>query len=182
MDLSCDHLATINLPQGLYSDDNWIGLALCAYFSNPDDQQPAATTSFDNLDSELFSQYLFCHFETERGNSESTHRYQYRQSDRSLNGLDDQGFIWVSFLPRCWFLEAIPSSCQLDEYRIKEALFGCDVLGMVVHKCGLRIVYKHDQEDFKQLLYKLMDCQQSDQVFLALIWCHFSLISYSITP
>ena len=168
VDLRYDHIASIKLPTN-HSDVNWIGLALCSYFSNLDDQHPAATTSQENVDSELF--HLLCHFETDRGNPESPHQYPYQRNDEHLNGLHEKGFIWVSFLPRCWFLETIiPQSCQLNEYKT-EALFASDEPGMVAHKCGLRLVYQHDQEEFKQLLNKLMaDSQQnSDQVFLALI-------------
>ncbi|PON97453.1 TIR-NBS-LRR-like protein [Trema orientale] len=164
VDLSCDHLATINLPKDLYSDINWIGLTLCAYFSNPDFQvQPVATTSLDNLDPELFPHYLFCHFETGIGNSESIHRFQYQQSDGNPNRLDKKEFIWVSFLPRSRLLETIQPSFLLDECRILEASFGCDMLGMVVNKCGLRLLYQHDQEEFKQVLNMLMDWQQPYQ-------------------
>lgn len=162
VDLRNDHLATIKLPPD-HSDANWIGLALCAYFSYPDDQQSVATTSLDNLDPELFSHYLFCHFETETVNSEFIHRYQYRQSDGNPNRLDKKEFIWVSFLPRRRLLETIQQSSQLDECIILEASFGCDVPGMVVNECGLRHLYQHDQEEFKQVLNKLMDCQQPYQ-------------------
>ncbi|PON67246.1 TIR-NBS-LRR-like protein, partial [Parasponia andersonii] len=162
VDLRNEHSATIKLPPD-HSDANWIGLALCAYFSYPDDQQSVATTSLENLDPELFSHYLFCHFETETVNSEFIHRYQYRQSDGNPNRLDKKEFIWVSFLPRRRLLETIQQSSQLDECIILEASFGCDVLGMVVNKCGLRLLYQHDQEEFKQVLNKIMDCQQPYQ-------------------
>ncbi|XP_024177195.1 uncharacterized protein LOC112182868 [Rosa chinensis] len=131
---------TISLPSYLYDDPNWTGLALCAYFSVLNH----TTTDLDNLDQEI-SHNLTCLLETDRGCLESLHGYC--TTNQEFEWLYHMGgFIWLSYIPRWWFLD------QLNERSHLEASIGSDRGSLCVHRCGLRLLYLQDEEGFKQTI------------------------------
>lgn len=115
---------TILLPSNL-SDTNWIGLALFAYFS-------------DVMDPEN-SHNLFVHLTTM---SDSFEPLQYQTPSREFKCVNHGGFIWLSFVPRRWFLD------RLEFKSILEASFEKGVLE--AESCGLSLLYQHEEEEFKQ--------------------------------
>ncbi|XP_008240877.1 PREDICTED: TMV resistance protein N-like [Prunus mume] len=133
----------IPLPPNLYEDTNWIGLALCAYFSVLD----RSTTDLDNLNPEI-SHHLICHLESDRGTIEPIH--DYCTTNEEFQWLPFGGFVWVSYIPRAWF------SDQLNECDVLEASFASDHEAFTVHECGLRLVYQHEEEEIKQTILHYM--------------------------
>ncbi|XP_008240878.1 PREDICTED: disease resistance protein RPS6-like [Prunus mume] len=137
---SNDSSATISLPHNLNLDSNWIGLAVCAYFSVL--EHP--TVDIDNLDIPAISHHLICNLESDRDSLESLH--DYCTTNEEFLWLHLGGFVWVSYIPRAWF------SDQLNECGVLEASIASDHEAFSVQKCGLRLVYQHDEEEFKQTI------------------------------
>ena len=131
---------TIQLPTELYSDGNWIGLALCAYFTYPNQH---SSTIFDDFDLEI-PHYLVCYLKPERVSLESLHHY--RATNHEFNKLNHGEVIWLSYIPRSWF------SDQLNQCTLIEASFASERVGFRANKCGLRLLYRHDEEEFKQTI------------------------------
>ncbi|BBH07355.1 Putative disease resistance TIR-NBS-LRR class protein [Prunus dulcis] len=137
---SNDSSATITLPHNLNLDSNWIGLAVYAYFSVL--EHP--TVDIDNLDIPAISHHLICNLESDRDSLESLH--DYCTTNEEFLWLHVGGFVWVSYIPRAWF------SDQLNECGVLEASIASDHEAFSVQKCGLRLVYRHDEEEFKQTI------------------------------
>ncbi|KAH7516756.1 hypothetical protein FEM48_Zijuj10G0168600 [Ziziphus jujuba var. spinosa] len=135
---------TIQLSSNLCSDDNWIGLALCSYFADP--EHP--TTFFGNFDLEILGHYLVCYLETERAGLDPLHQHEI--TNEEFKKLDSGEFIWLSYIPRLWF------SDQLKDCNLIEASFASERGGWRSQRCGLRLLYRHDEEEFKQTLNHCM--------------------------
>ncbi|KAM1221186.1 hypothetical protein ACFX2J_008882 [Malus domestica] len=60
------------------------------------------------------------------------------------------GFIWLSYIPRCWF------SNQLNEGGHLEASIVSDCGSLGVHRCGLRLIYLKDEEGLKETIMHCM--------------------------
>lgn len=114
-----------------------MGLALCAFFSHLDNP----TVSLDKLDAET-AHYLICHLETENTRLESPHIY--RTTCEEFKWLCDGGFIWLTYIPRNWFLDRLNGGSHL------EASFASDRGRLSAQSCGFRLVHEHDEEEFKQ--------------------------------
>lgn len=128
----------------LCSDDTWIGLALCAYFSDP--EHP--TNFLDKFDPD-FSHYLVCVLETERVTLGPLHHH--RITNEEFKKLENGEFIWLSYIPRLWFSE------QLEDFNLNiEASFASDRGSWQAQKCGLRLLFRHDEEEFKQTINHCM--------------------------
>ncbi|KAM5568283.1 hypothetical protein ABKV19_016041 [Rosa sericea] len=139
----------ILLPSNLYKENtNWIGLALCAYFSVLD----PSNASLDNLDSEKLDHHLTCYLETDSGSTDFFHCYITK--NKEFKWLHLGGFLWVSFIPR----RLLSLGHQSNECINLEASIGSDHQGLGVLKCGLRLLYQHDVEEFKKTI---MHCKTS---------------------
>ncbi|KAM1866215.1 hypothetical protein ACFX13_009092 [Malus domestica] len=123
-------------------DSNWLGLAVCANFAILEH----LTSEIDNLDVPAISHNLSCHFESDKGNS----LHHYCTSKEEFMWLHLGGFVWVSYIPRAWF------SDQLNECSSLEASVVSDHEAFSVHKCGLRLLYQHDEEEFTQAILQYM--------------------------
>ncbi|KAL5563738.1 hypothetical protein UlMin_033485 [Ulmus minor] len=118
----------------LERDDNWIGLALFACFSYPDEQP---TTFVDH--------HFISRLETERGSSEPILVYQ--TDNKEFKWLNHGGqFFWLSYVPKKWFLG------NLNQCSSLEASFASEGQGLGVKMCGLRLVYRHDKDYFEQTI------------------------------
>lgn len=137
---------TIQIPQNLHTEvGNWIGLALCAYFSELDPQHP--NTSIEGMEMET-SHHLISHIQSERIGLE--HPHIYRTTNDEFKWLKHGGqFLWLSYIPRKWF-----SHDHLNQCGSMEVSFASDVGSLRVHKCGLRLVYRHDEDELKQAIMK----------------------------
>ncbi|KAL6284116.1 hypothetical protein ACE6H2_015045 [Prunus campanulata] len=127
----------IQLPPSPCSDSNWMGLALCACFSHLENP----TASLDKLDAET-AHYLICHLETEDTRLEPLHMYQ--TTCEEFKWLHDGGFIWLTYIPHKWFLDQLNGCSHL------EASFASDWGRLLAQSCGFRLVYQHEEEEFKQ--------------------------------
>lgn len=127
-------------------------MALCAYFS--DIENPSSAQ--DKLDPES-SQHLICSFKTGKGNVENLHSYQ--ASYKEIKGLGDGRFIWLSCIPKVWFLDT------LDQCSLLEARFVSETPGIKVEKCGMRFVYKQDEEQFKHYCVFLASLLLDEKVY-----------------
>nr|XP_048319464.1 uncharacterized protein LOC112493411 [Ziziphus jujuba var. spinosa] len=125
---------TIQLPPSLYGDGNWIGLALCAYFSDLQHQE--------------IPHRLTCQMKTEKVGLESQHEFQI--TNEELKKLNSGEFIWMSYIPRRWF------SDRLKHCSLIEASFESDRQKLSAYKCGARLLYQHDEEEFKQTINHCM--------------------------
>ncbi|XP_048318238.2 uncharacterized protein LOC107417594 isoform X1 [Ziziphus jujuba] len=128
----------------LFGDDNWTGLALCVHFSDP--EHP--TTFPDKFDPD-FSHYLVCLLETERVTLGPLHQHEI--SNQEFKKLGNGEFIWLSYIPRLWFSEQLEGSFDLIK-----ASFASDRGGWRAEKCGLRLLFRHDEEEFKQTINHCM--------------------------
>ncbi|XP_062017636.1 disease resistance protein Roq1-like [Rosa rugosa] len=124
----------IQLPPSLGGDENWIGVAICASYS-PLQLNPQV------------SAYLKCVLRTEMSNLTSVHRYQMTNEEVKCVS-SERKFIWLSYLPRHWFFY------QLNDESALRASFSSSP-GLWFEECGLRLVYRRDEEEFKQLCISL---------------------------
>ncbi|KAL5563727.1 hypothetical protein UlMin_033474 [Ulmus minor] len=129
----------------LERDDNWIGLALFACFSYPDEQP---TTFVDH--------YLISRLETERGSFEPIIVYQ--TDNKEFKWLNHGGqFFWLSYVPKKWFLG------NLNQCSSLEASFASEVQGLGVKMCGLHLVYRRDEDYFEQTIKGCVDSLSKNQ-------------------
>ncbi|XP_060671636.1 TMV resistance protein N isoform X2 [Ziziphus jujuba] len=143
---------TIQLPSNVYNDGDFLGLALCAYFSEL--EHPLNTSSINgNFDPEM-PHHLVCHLELEvEGNRvgiETLHHH--RITNKELNKLhhDHGEFMWLSYISRNWL------SNQLNDSSLIEASFASDKGWWRAHKCGLCLVYNEQVEEFQQRINHCM--------------------------
>ncbi|KAF3943504.1 hypothetical protein CMV_029947, partial [Castanea mollissima] len=121
---------TIDLPPNLYNDSTWMGLVLCAYFDI--DVNPTAHFDIFNPDTSLF-----CHLETNVG---VRPLLAYRLTRENLVMLLQDGCILLSYRER---------NC-LNQVNCIKASFTTDCPGLKVEKCGFRLLYHYEFEEFEQ--------------------------------
>ncbi|XP_062003591.1 uncharacterized protein LOC133721072 isoform X2 [Rosa rugosa] len=120
------------------SANNWIGLAICATFFIFDREK-----IFEPLHFEI-------KLETKNNRLSSPHRYQMTNEDFSFasHQLRPGRFIWLSYIPRRWFLHQLNGESVLIASPISSTPSS---LLLARH----RFVYAHDVEEFKQLCFDL---------------------------
>ncbi|KAH7514282.1 hypothetical protein FEM48_Zijuj11G0072100 [Ziziphus jujuba var. spinosa] len=121
---------TIQLPPNIYSDSSWTGLALCAYFSDFQHQE--------------IHHNLTCQMKTEKVGVKFLHEYEI--TNEELKKLDGGQFMWLSYIPCLWFSDRLKHSCLI------EASFACERQEISAYKCGLRLLYQHDEDEFRQTI------------------------------
>ncbi|XP_050253550.1 uncharacterized protein LOC126699646 isoform X3 [Quercus robur] len=129
----------IPLPPNLYNDSTWMGLVLCAYFAI--DENP--TTHFDILDSDI-TYGLVYHLQTNVGSVRPL--VAYHLTKENLVMLQQGGCILLSYEGRGSF-----QNC-LNQVSCIKASFRADCPGLKVEKCGLRLLYHYDLEEFEQTI------------------------------
>ena len=138
---------TIDLPPNLFQDSNWMGLILYAFFSIQGDPGPI-------FSSELIPHFLYCQFVTSTGDCIGVEIcHTSREEITWLYNLG--GFIWITYIPG----EA--SGAAWRQLSHVEASFVSEWPSVIVKKCGFRLLYQHDQEQFERKL-KHCNCLSSD--------------------
>lgn len=141
---------TIDLPPNLYQDSNWMGLILYAFFSIQGDPEAV----IKNFSSELIPHFLYSQFVTSTG--DCTNVQNCNTSRMEITWLYNLGgFIWITY---------IPGEASEDAWRQLshiEASFVSEWPSVIVKKCGYRLLYQHDQEQFQRKL-KHCNCLLSD--------------------
>ncbi|KAK9995038.1 hypothetical protein SO802_024741 [Lithocarpus litseifolius] len=136
------HSVTIDISPNLYDDNNWIGLALYASFSIPKDY--TAVMKYANL--VKWSHCLYCQLQTSRAGQDDQIRV-CQINDEETNWLFTlYGFTWISYMPGEAFKDMLH---QCDHIK---ASFVSDWGGVTVQKCGVRLLYEHDQLQFEREL------------------------------
>ena len=115
-----------------------MGLALYASFSIERDR-----TIFQNMVSTSSSQFLYCQFELSRANLDQilVCRINFEENQWLHNLF---GFSWISYVPGEAFKDVLN---QCDHIK---ASFVSDWPGVIVQKCGLRLLYQHDRLQFER--------------------------------
>nr|XP_048319495.1 uncharacterized protein LOC112493310 [Ziziphus jujuba var. spinosa] len=121
----------IQLPSNVHSDDNLLGLVLCAYFSGLQHQE--------------IPHNLTCQMKTVKVGLES--QYEYQITNQELKKLSGGEFIWASYIPRLWF------SDQLNCCSVIVVSFESNIQELSAYKCGVRLLYQHE---FKQTINHCM--------------------------
>ena len=115
-----------------------MGLALYASFSIERDR-----TIFQNMVSTSSSQFLYCQFELSRASLDQilVCRINFEEN-KWLSNLF--GFSWICYIPGEAFKDVLN---QCDHMK---ASFVSDWPGVIVQKCGLRLLYQHDRLQFER--------------------------------
>jgi hypothetical protein len=130
----------IELPPSIHNEDHrWMGLALCASFSVNEN----STAIHENLEQET-SHYLICCLETAIDSIEPHHVYRPTGEDVQLLYLG--GFMWLSYIPRI----SLPDWLNMGT-NITASIFS-DSPSLTVQNCGLRLIYPHDEVEFKEAI------------------------------
>nr|POE99873.1 hypothetical protein CFP56_35518 [Quercus suber] len=131
---------SIDITSNLYDDSNWMGLALYASFSIDKDG-----TNFENTVSISSPHFLYCQFELSSASLDQIHCC--RIDGEEQNWLSIQyGFNWISYIPGEAFKD------MLNQCDHMKASFVSDLPGVIVQKCGLRLLHKHDELQFEREL------------------------------
>ncbi|POO01008.1 hypothetical protein TorRG33x02_031910 [Trema orientale] len=134
--------------------NSWLGLALYAQFGEPEEPE---TISDDGLDPEI-PECLTCCFKNIVSGLEYSH--ECRATAAELNWLNEGGFVWLSYLPRNWFLEEIKSAYKLNQYGITNVFLRSDRRVLEAQHLGIRLLYSENVEDFQRII---MQCRASDK-------------------
>lgn len=121
----------IQLPPKLYEDGNWRGLVICAAFSVH--KLPTAPLV-----------KLVCHL---RMNDYCLNPVPiYSITKEKFKQLYLRGFIWLTYIPRALLKEY--NNVVSDV----EARIYTSYPGLTVKKCGIRLLYRQKEEEFKQAI------------------------------
>ena len=130
---------SIDITSNLYDDSNWMGLALYASFSIVDG------TIFENMVSFSSPHFLYCQFELSSASLDEIH--SCRIDNEEQNWLrNQQEFSWISYIPGEAFKDMLN---QCDHMKVS---FVSDWPGVIVQKCGLRLLHKQDELQFEREL------------------------------
>ena len=129
---SSTSMVEIKLPTNLYDDNDWRGLVICASFA-VHEHSTTADMSFK----------LLCHLTSNGCCLNPVSLYSDTKDEFKWSYI--RGFIWITYLPRA-MLEELKGQTNV-EARIYSS---CPYL--TVRKCGIRLLYQEDAEDFKKEL------------------------------
>ena len=140
---------TIDLPPNLYNDSSWMGLVLCAYFAI----DVKTTAHFDIPDSDTPYELSY-HLETNVGSVIPIDGHRLTKEDLVM--LQQGGCILLSYKGRGSF-----RNC-LNQVNCIQASFITNCPGLKVEKCGLRLLYHYELEEFEQTMSHSMNNSSSD--------------------
>jgi hypothetical protein len=133
-------MVRIVLPPKWYYNSHWMGFAICAVFSFH--KHPSAI----NLDSGFLHPFK-CHVETDLG---CVRPFYESSISEAQVGNDQRSIIWVLFAPRWVFSE------QWSEITWVEFSFMSESEHVSALKCGVRLVFQEDMEEFTRTYAQLM--------------------------
>ena len=140
---------TIDLPPNSYNDSSWMGLVLCAYFAI----DVKTTAHFDIPDSNTPYELSY-HFETNVDRVIPIDGHRLTKEDLVM--LQQGGCILLSYKGRGSF-----RNC-LNQVNCIQASFITNCPGLKVEKCGLRLLYHYELEEFEQTMSHSMNNSSSD--------------------
>ena len=142
----------------MYDDSNWMGLALYASFSIDKDG-----TNFKKMVSISSPHFLYCQFGLSSASLDQIHscRIDYEEKIWLCN---QYGFSWISYIPGEAFKD------MLNQCEHITASFVSDWPGVIVQKCGLRLLHKHDELQFERELQHWNTLISRFQDFNLLLW------------
>ena len=129
---------TIHLPQNLYNDATWTGLALFASFSVLNH----STTFVGSLDPKVHCHFAF---RSRKGVIWINVAYSYCLTEEDLSLLKLGGFMWLSYIQRGRFPKWL-NGCSSIEAEIR------DCPGLMVQKYGLHLLYQNYEVEFKETI------------------------------
>ncbi|KAM1030009.1 hypothetical protein FF1_033914 [Malus domestica] len=130
--------AQIEVPQNLYDDGNWLGIALSV--SSSIHEHPNIIN--DTPDSE-FARELICDLNTQVDRDNKLRFTFDTDKDMWLHAHD---LIWFVYIPRALFPES------WNQLNLVGATFGSNGPGLGLHECAIRLVFKEDVEELVQTL------------------------------
>ena len=122
----------IDISNVFFSDNKWMGLVLCAYFSS-DKHQTAIIGNPSSI-----SHHLICILGTDLADAELG-IHVHRTNKKDFTWLDiEGGFLWLCYIP-CWMFLDRFNQCSC----IKASIIS-DWPGIIVQKCGLTFYHMGD--------------------------------------
>ena len=118
-----------------------MGLALYASFSIDRDG-----TNFKNMVSISSPHFLYCQFELSSASLDQIHSCCIDNEEKQWLCIQ-YGFSWISYIPGEAFKDMLN---QCDHMKVS---FVSDLPGVMVQKCGLRLLYQHDELQFERELH-----------------------------
>ena len=135
---------TIDLPPNLYLDINWTGFVVYAFFSIQGDSHAILEIMRSRI-----PQYIYVQFQTSTVDLDD----KIFGSSSIIGAMwlyNLGGFIWISYFPGEYIKDVLQLCSDM------EASFVSEWPGVIVKKCGLRLLYQRDLEQFNQ---KLKHCE-----------------------
>ncbi|KAG6620988.1 hypothetical protein I3842_Q046300 [Carya illinoinensis] len=129
------------LPPDFYNDSNWLGLAMCASFWVYKDDKAAHVKMLDLGN----PHYLSCLLDTDIGSVEPLHSHR-PFTEEEIKLIRQGEIMWLSFIPK----GSLPK--WLNQCTRIEASIASDCPSLLVRKCGFRLLYQHDEAEFKETI------------------------------
>jgi hypothetical protein len=147
---------TIEIPQNLFSDRNWMGFAMCAVF--PFHKHPTAVRR--DLDSGVPDHRVICELQTDIGHMKPIFTICYGISkDEVLISLHKRALLWVSFTPSGDWMRSREYCNQMSWAKFSFGSDTPDVVSSAV-KCGVHLVYRHNFDEFTRTIVLLTSYEE----------------------
>ena len=125
-------------------NSTWLGVALCAVFFVTED---VASLNDDIMDS-IYSSKLICHLQASNGLSVKPRHIHWPTKENLMMSLLRRlgGFTWLTYIPRGSFPDWLYDCAHIH------VSFETNCHYLKVQKCGLRLLYQHSVEEFKNCM------------------------------
>ncbi|XP_075647663.1 TMV resistance protein N-like [Castanea sativa] len=131
----------IKLPRNLQSDERWMGIAVCIYYTVHNHNQPAISS--DNQDLTSFLDF----YTPLDGHRVHLTRHRVFQDSKDIF-VESSHRILVFYIPHLFL--CLEGCCHVG------ASFERNNPGVMVKECGIRLVFEQDVEDFMDTLVQCM--------------------------
>ncbi|KAF5468191.1 hypothetical protein F2P56_012366 [Juglans regia] len=130
------------LPHNFYNDNNWLGLAMCASFWVYEDDKAAHVKMLDLGN----PHYLLCLLDTDISSVEPDLHSHRPFTEEEIKLVHQGEIMWLSFIPKGSLPEWLNQCTRI------EASIVSDCPSLRVHKCGFRLLYLHNEAEFKETI------------------------------